>query len=167
MNKQPTTRLYAVFGEVSEVRLALVRLATNNADTNNLEIRSMIPLGEDVVPADTELRSKVPLLAVLGGVLGGFGAYFLGTHAPPIGSLSAVSGPPVAIFIFEGVALGAILSSVAAVFAECRMPRLRWKPDPFDDQIAAGRIVVAVDSTEDATHDWAAGALATEVRRQG
>ena len=71
MNKQPTTRLYAVFGEASEVRLALVRLATNNADTNNLEIRSMIPLGEDVVPADTELRSKVPLLAILGGVLGG------------------------------------------------------------------------------------------------
>ena len=164
MTKQRATRLYAVFEELPQVRRALKHLGTDNAEPNNLEIRSMIPLSEDLMPNATELRSRVPLLAILGGVLGGFGAYFLGTHVPTIGSQAAVSGPPVAVFIFEGAALGAVLFSVATVLAECDMPRLRWKPDPFDHHIAAGRIVVAVDTTEDAINDWAADAMATQVR---
>ena len=162
MIKQQATRLYAVFDELPQVRRALKHLGTDNAKPNNLEIRSMIPLGEDLMLSATGLRSRVPLLAILGGVLGGFGAYFLGTHVPAIGSQAAVSGPPVAVFIFEGVALGAVLFSVATVLVECDMPRLRWKSDPFDHHIAAGRIVVAVDTTEDAINDWAADAMATE-----
>ena len=161
--KQQATRLYAVFDELPQVRRALKHFGADNAEPNNLEIRSMIPLGEDLLPNATKLRSRVPLLAILGGVLGGFGAYFLGTHAPTIGSQATVSGPPVAIFIFEGGALGAVLLCVATVLAECSMPRLRWKPDPFDHHVAAGRIVVSVDTTEDAINDWAAGAMATEV----
>ena len=161
--KQQETRLYAVFEELPQLRRALKQLGTDNAQPNNLEIRSMIPLSENLLPNATKLRSRVPLLAILGGVLGGFGAYFLGTHVPTIGSQATVSGPPVAIFIFEGGALGAILFSVATVLAECSMPSLRWKPDPFDHHIAAGRIVVSVDTNEDAINDWTAGAMATEV----
>ena len=161
--KQQATRLYAVFEELPQVRRALKHLGTDNAEPNNLEIRSMIPLSENLMPDATELRSRVPLLAILGGILGGFGAYFLGTHAPTIGSQATMSGPPVAIFIFEGAALGAVLFSFATVLTECSMPRLRWKPDPFDHHIAAGRIVVSVDTTEDAINDWAADAMATEV----
>ena len=101
MTKQQATRLYAVFEELPQVRRALEHLGTDNAEPNNLEIRSMIPLGEDLMPNATGLRSRVPLLAVLGGVLGGFGAYFLGTHVPPIGSQATMSGPPIAVFILR------------------------------------------------------------------
>jgi len=91
--KQQATRLYAVFDELPQVRRALKHFGADNAEANNLEIRSMIPLSENLLPNATKLRSRVPLLAILGGVLGGFGAYFLGTHVPTIGSQATVSGP--------------------------------------------------------------------------
>ncbi len=166
MNKQQPTRRYAVFDAVPEVRRALDRLAADGVAANDIEVRSMIPLGEDVVPAGAELRSRVPLLAILGGVLGGSGGYFLATLQPAIGGLAAVSGPPIAVIAFEGMAVGAILFCVATVLAECGLPRLRWKPGPFDHHVAAGNIVVAVDCDDEATSDWTSAALATEVRRR-
>ncbi len=149
-----------------EVGRALEVLAADGVAADDIEIRSMIPLGEDIVPAGTELRSRVPLLAILGGVIGGSGGYFLATLPPAIGGLAAVSGPPIAVIVFEGTAVGAILFCVAAVLAECGLPRLRWKPGPFDHHVAAGYIVVAVDCADDATSDWTSAALATEVRRR-
>ena len=70
------------------------------------------------------------------------------------------------MIVFEGTAVGAILFCVATVLAECGLPRLRWRPGPFDDLIAAGNIVVAVDGADDAPTDWTSAALATEVRRR-
>jgi len=167
LSERQLIRRYAVFDTLPNVRRALERLAADGVAAGDIEIRSMIPLGEDLVPAGIKLRSRVPLLAILGGVFGGSVGYYLATLPPAIGGLAAVSGPPIAVITFEGAAVGAILLCVATVLFECGLPRLRWSPGPFDHHVAAGNIVVAVavDGDENTTSDWASAALATELRR--
>lgn len=76
--------------------------------------------------------------------------------------------PTAGVITFEGLALGAILCTVATVFFECRLPRLGGmlggESGPLDQLLAAGSIIVAAKSGEGASHAWAAKATATEVQ---
>ena len=64
--------LHAVFTSPAGARDALARLAADGVAAGDIEVRSSIPLDHDVRPPGAEVRSRVPYMAILGGVIGGF-----------------------------------------------------------------------------------------------
>ena len=165
-------RLHAVFASGSDVREALERLADDGITAEEVEVRSSIPLDEDIRPSGQVLRSRIPLLAVLGGVAGGVAAFMLAAFTAraypiPTGGMPIVPLMPTGIIAFEGIGVGSILFTVAGVLFECGLPRLRWRPGPFDQDLAAGKIVVAAKCADEASQEWASKALATEMQERG
>lgn len=157
------TVTHAVFETGAQLREALRRLAQGGVAASDIEVRSSIPLdAHSIEPSGQRPRSLVPLMAVLGGALGSIAAYLLvalTSRAYPLvtGGMPIVPLMSTAIIVFEGAAIGCILLTVASVLLECRLPRLKWTPGPFDAGIAAGQIVVAVRGRPDA--EWRAEAL--------
>ena len=159
--------LHAAFDSASDARDALEQLAEAGVTASEIEVRSSIPLVHEVCPVGLEVHSRVPLMAVVGGVLGGTAAFLLTSltsqaYPLPTGGMPIVPLPTAGIITFEGLALGAILCTVATVFYECRLPRLGGGPGPLDQHLAAGSIIVAVKSTDGASEAWAEKASATE-----
>ena len=158
------TVTHAVFTTGAQVREALTLLAQSGVEAADIEVRSSVPLDEhDVEPAGRAPRSRVPLMAMLGGVLGGVAAYLLvalTSRAYPLvtGGMPIVPLMSTAIIVFEVAAMGCILLTVATVLFECGLPRLAWHAGPFDAELAAGKIVVAVRGQ--AGREWTAGAVA-------
>ncbi len=176
------TWLHAAFDSTSDVQDALEQLAEAGVTASEIEVRSSIPLPHDVCPVGLEVRSRVPLMAVLGGMLGGSAAFLLTSFTShdyplPTGGMPIVPLPTAGVITFEGLALGAILCTVATVFYECRLPRLDGmlgggglggrlggQPGPLDQHLAAGSIIVTAMSREGASEAWAAKATAIEVQ---
>ncbi len=165
--------LHAAFDSPSDAKHALEQLAEAGVPAGDIEVRSSIPLPHDVRPVGLEVRSRVPLMAVLGGMLGGSAAFLLTSFTSrdyplPTGGMPIVPLPTAGVITFEGLALGAILCAVGTVFFECRLPRLGGMlgghPGPLDQLLAAGSIIVAAKSDEGASAAWAAKATATEVQ---
>ena len=165
--------LHAAFDSTSDAKDALEQLANAGVTASEIEVRSSIPLPHDVSPVGLEVRSRVPLMAVLGGMLGGSAAFLLTSFTSrdyplPTGGMPIVPLPTAGVITFEGLALGAILCAVATVFFECRLPRLGGmfggRPGPLDQHLAAGSIIVAAKSSEGASAAWATKATATEVQ---
>ena len=162
------SRLHAVFERQSDVRGALQRLSEAGIAPADIEVRSSIPLAHDIVPGGAKLTSRVTLFAPLGALVGGTAGVLLASlTAPaanlPTGGMPIVSLPPYAVITFEGLALGAILFTVATVFYECRLPGLGYRTGPLDEHIAAGSIVVAAVADEGSSAEWASAAIATEL----
>ena len=152
----------AVFETDQMVRQALERLSGAGVGPDQIEVRSSIPLPHDVLPAGTRLHSRVPLMAILGGVLGGTGAFLLTSltslaYPLPTGGMSIVALPPAGIITFEGTAIGAILFTVATVVFECGLGKPGPLPDETDAEVAAGKVVVAVRSDATVPADWPRG----------
>ena len=161
--------LHAVFTSPSDVREALARLATAGVAASDIEVRSSIPLDHDLHPTGLEIRSRVPYMAMLGGVVGAAAAYMLisfTSHAYPLptGGMPIVPIPTSAVIMFEGLAIGAMLCTVATVLYECRLPRFGARDGLLDQHLAAGSIIVVVRSTGTTPQEWASRALVTEVQ---
>ena len=161
--------LHAVFTSPSDVRRALGQLAESGIAASDIEVRSSIPLEHDLRPAGLELRTRVHYMAVLGGLLGGTAAFLLTSltsraYPLPTGGMPIVPPLTSAVITFEGVAIGALLCTVATVLYECRLPRLRTRPGPLDQHLAGGSIILVVRSSDVASQEWASNALATEVQ---
>ena len=162
------SRLHALFDNPAQARAALERLAADSTSADAIEIRSSVPLGHDVVPGADKFRSRAPLFAVLGGLAGGACTIALSlvaarSYEMAAGGMPTIAVPPLMIVTFEGTALGAILFTVATVLIECGLPRLFWSPDPFDEQLAEGKIVITVRGAADASREWVSAALASAV----
>ena len=158
---------HAVFSSAADARDALERLAEAGIGVGDIEVRSSIPLEHDVRPAGLELRTRVPGMGVLGGLLGGTAMFLLNRLASlayplPTGGMALVPLPPSAVVTFEGIALGAILFTVGTVLYECRLPGLRKARGPLDEHLAAGGIIIAVRSSEVPSGEWAARAAVTK-----
>ncbi len=156
---------HAAFAKPSDAQDALERLAEAGVAASEIEVRSSIPLGHEVCPVGLQVHSRVPLMAVLGGLMGGTIAILLVTltsraYPLPTGGMPIVPLPTAGVITFEGLALGAILCTVATVFFECRLPRLGVPAGPFDRMLADGSIVIAVRSDR-VPSQWAAKATAT------
>ena len=161
--------LHAVFTSPSDVREALARLAAAGVAASDIEVRSSIPLDPDLHPIGLEVRSRVPYMAMLGGVVGAAAAYVLisftsQAYPLPTGGMPIVPIPTSAVIMFEGLAIGAMLCTVATVLYECRLPRFGARDGLLDQHLAAGSIIVVVRSTGSTTHEWASKALVTEVQ---
>ena len=163
------TWLHAVFRSPSDAQDALERLAEDGVAASEIEVRSSIPLVHEVCPVGLEVHSRVPLMAVAGGLLGGTAAFLLVSltslaYPLPTGGMPIVPLPTAGVITFEGIALGAILCTVATVFYECRLPRLGGRAGPLDQHLATGGIIVAAKSGDGASTVWAAKATATASR---
>lgn len=160
------TRMHAVFGSPYDVRAALERLESDGFTRADIEIRSSAPLDHDVFPESHSVHSRMPLMATLGAFLGGT-AFFLmvkltsEAYPLPTGGMPLVPLPPAGVITFEGVAIGAILCTVGTVLYECGLPGLRKKAGPLDHRLADDHVLVSVKCDEQASTEWAAGALET------
>ncbi len=98
--------------------------------------------------------------------MGGTGSYLLASLSLrawdlPTGGMPELPLPPMAVMTFEGLAIGAILFTVATVLWECRLPKLRHRVGPLDRHLAEGRILLSVRLEDSVSGEWAAGAVAT------
>ncbi|HIF57707.1 MAG: quinol:electron acceptor oxidoreductase subunit ActD [bacterium] len=169
MQRNEKTWLHAVFESPIDAQGALQKLTEYGFDSNDIEVRSSIPL-EGLYPPDLHVRSHVPLMAVLGGIVGGICAFMLTSltsQAYPMetGGMPIVPLPTTGVITFEGIAIGAILTTVATVLYECGLPFFRMKSGPLDHYLAEGQIVIAAFMRADEYSDWTSKAVAT--KRQG
>ena len=146
--------IHAVFENQEGLVHSLDRLAELGLDSSHLEVRSVVPLEKDSSLPGTGVRSRVPLATITGGLLGGLTAFLiasLSAKAYPLvtGGMPIVAIPPVGIITYEGIALGAILATVAAVLLEGRLLRSSPKPGPFDHHLAEGKILLSISCQPD------------------
>ena len=82
--------------------------------------------------------------------------------ALPTGGMPLVALPPAGVITFEGVAIGAIIFTVATVLYECGLPG-RWGTGtgPLDHHLADDHVLVTVKCEEGASMAWAEKALET------
>lgn len=157
---------YAVFTTSSAAKTALDRLTDAGVTATDVEVRSSVPI-HGIAPGGRAPKTRVPTMAILGGIVGGVGAFLLASltaldYPLPTGGMPIVALPPSGIITFEGTAIGAILCTVATVFYEGELFRFR-KAGPLDEHIAAGNIVVSVRSAAaPALQEWAVGAIVTQ-----
>jgi hypothetical protein len=161
------SRVHAAFLSPYDVREALERLEEDGIEAADVEIRSSAPLDHDVFPERHGVHSRMPWMALTGAVLGGTGLFSLvawsSTHYPlPTGGMPLVALPPTGVITFEGVAIGAIIFTVATVLYECGLPGL-WSSGtgPLDYHLADDHVLVTVECDEGASMEWAAKALET------
>jgi hypothetical protein len=160
-------RIHAAFVSPYDVRDALDRLEQDGVATRDVEIRSSAPLDHDVFPESHAVHSRTPWMALAGAIVGGTGLFSLvawssSVYPLPTGGMPIVALPPAGIITFEGVAIGAILCTVATVFYECGLPGL-WSAGtgPLDHHLADDHVLVSVRCDESASTEWAAKALET------
>jgi len=158
-------RLHAAFATSSDARAALNRLGQDGVAPGDIEIRSSVPLEHDVVPVGGKIRSRLPWTTVVGGLAGGTAFFLLvkltsEAYPLPTGGMPIVPGPTTGVITFEGVAIGAILTTVATMLFECRLPAF-GKAGPLDHHIADDHVLVTVTCDEGASTAWTAKAIET------
>lgn len=162
-----STRTHAAFVSPYDVREALDRLEQDGIATDAVEIRSSTPLDHDVFPERHAVHSRMPWMALTGAVLGGTAllslvAYSSSVYPLPTGGMPIVPIPSTGVVTFEGVAIGAILFTVATVLYECGLPG-SWSSGtgPLDYHLADDHVLVTVECEDGASMEWAAKALET------
>ena len=108
----------------------------------------------------------IPWTSLAGAVLGGVAFFMMvkltsEAYPLPTGGQPIVALPPAGVITFEGVAIGAVLTTVATVLLECGLPAFRRKPGPLDHHIALDHVLVSVKQDEGASTAWAATAIET------
>jgi hypothetical protein len=159
-------RLHAAFRSSAEARVALNRLAQDGVAARDIEVRSSVPLEHDLAPVGVTIKSRVPWHALAGGLLGGTAFFSLvkftsEAYPLPTGGMPIVALPTAGVITFEGVAIGAIIATVATVLYEARLPGLAG-PGPLDHHIALDHVLVSVKCDEGTSTAWTATALETE-----
>jgi hypothetical protein len=157
-------RLHAVFESPYEVRDALARLAQDGVKARDIEIRSSAPLDHDVFPDGAGVHSRMPWMAMLGALLGGTAFFLLvkltsEAYPLPTGGMPIVALPPAGVITFEGVAIGAIICTVATVLYESGLPGFGTVAGPLDHHLADDHVLVTVRCDEGASTAWTSGAL--------
>ncbi len=140
-------RVHTLFASTEDLAGELERLGRRGVAPGDIEVRSSVPL-HGVPPVGRRVRSWVPWMAVAGGLAGGAAAFLLSSlsslaYPLPTGGMPLVPLPPYGVITFEGVAIGAILCTVATVLVECGLLR-PGAPEPFDAELAAGGLVLSV-----------------------
>jgi hypothetical protein len=123
----------SLFGLLAEFRTAEVLIAAASrarvAGYQRIDAYSPFPL-EGLVEATGGFKDRVPLITLIGGILGGTGGYFLQWYAAVIDYPINIGGRPLnswPSFIpatFELTVLGAALFAVFGTLAMNRLPKL-------------------------------------------
>jgi hypothetical protein len=162
----PDGRLHAAFVRSADARAALDRLGQDGIAPENIEVRSSVPLESDVIPAGATIKSRIPWTSLGGALLGGTAFFMMvkltsEAYPLPTGGQPIVALPPAGVITFEGVAIGAVVATVATVLFECGLPGWLEKPGPLDHHLALDHVLVSVRCDEGASTAWAAQAIET------
>ncbi len=116
--------------------------------------------------AQGERATAMPWLAVLGGVVGGFGGFMLAWYtqtAYPLvtGGMPIVSAWPTGIVTYELTMMGAILATLITLLVGSRLPD--WRSELYDPEVSHGKVLIGVlDPSDEARAD-----LEDRLRRAG
>ena len=148
-NPNGTQRLTAALPGESALRVALDLISREAPGCRVVELRSSVPLSEDLAAAVESRRSRAPLWGVSGGAAGGALGWLLAVFtakAFPLvtGHMPIVAGPPTGIVVYEGIALGAVLATTLCVLLEGGLGRRRGAA-PEDGVLAAGAIALTLE----------------------
>lgn len=123
-------RIRVVLPDEESLRAAISRLEQAALPARVIEVRSSVPLSEDLAQLVPTRRSRAPFWGIGGGIAGGVAGWLLAlftAKAYPImtGHMPIVAAPTSGIVIYEGIALGAVLATTFCVLREGGLPRWR------------------------------------------
>lgn len=142
--------IYGLFSNSDSARRALAVLRAESSQLHispeAITVISCEPFEEDGVGWQKQ-RTRMPWLAVFGGLVGGTGGYALAaftqrTYPLPTGGMPIVALWPTGIVMYELTMLGAILATVVTFLVTARLPRYRNRL--YDPEVSHGKILVGV-----------------------
>jgi hypothetical protein len=142
-------RQRVVLPDEGALRSELARLEREAPGARVVDLRSTVPLPEDLAELAPTRRSRAPLWGIAGGAAGGLVGLFLAVFtakAYPLvtGHMPIVAAPTTGIVVYEGIAMGAVLATTVCVIIEGGLARRR-RPAPADEALAAGAIELTVE----------------------
>lgn len=150
-------RMNALYGVFSDADSALRAASALRATSSELQIRpesitviSAEPIEEEITAAG-ERHTRMPWIAVAGGICGGTAGYALAaftqrTYPLPTGGMPIVALWPTGIVIYELTMLGAILATIITFLITAHLPRYRNRI--YDPEVSHGKILVALTNTD-------------------
>jgi len=144
--------VYAVFNNPYQAERAVSQLVSNGFDRQLVAVRSSEPFLDRRLPVSAdEEKTRIPLFALLGGVVGAIAGFSLAAATftwmnLPTGGMSIVPLGPTGIITFEVTALGAIFGTLLTLFSEAELiRRTREDLDPkLAEAVADGRVLICV-----------------------
>lgn len=143
-------KIRAIFNSHDEAIAALAELERAGVPHSQITLLS----SEPVHAGAGEEKTRIGLFAIAGGVAGAIVAGTLTVVTSRsvgliTGGMPVVSPWPFGIILFELAMLGAILGALGRMMYEARLLRRNSFSD-YDEAIADGRVVLAVDDADDA-----------------
>ncbi|HEY7912678.1 MAG TPA: quinol:electron acceptor oxidoreductase subunit ActD [Blastocatellia bacterium] len=138
----------ALFDTRDDAREAIRRLAAGDVPRHAIEVLSAEPLMLEETGEVSTTKSRIPLYAILGSLLGAATAITLTTFTSQsvglvTGGMPIIAPWPFGIIVFELTALGAMLGTLCRMIYEARLGRA-VPPGDYGRHVADGRIVVVV-----------------------
>lgn len=142
----PGSALYTLCSDPAAAQRTVDALLSVGVKTENITVISSEPF-DGFAFARHEKATLMPWLTVLGAILGGAGGFLLVSQTQmsyPIvtGGMAIVTPWSDGIITYELTMLGAILTTLLILILTA--PLLRWKQEPYDRQVADGKILVGV-----------------------
>lgn len=146
--------LYGIFADADSAIEAASALRTSSPELHikpeSIKVISAEPIEEEITAAG-EGHTRMPWIAVAGGICGGTAGYTLAaftqrTYPLPTGGMPIVALWPTGIVIYELTMLGAILATIITFLITARLPRYRNRI--YDPAVSHGKILVGLVSTD-------------------
>jgi hypothetical protein len=146
-----TAILYTMCPDAAAAQQAVDALLSAGAHREDIVVISSEPF-DHYEFGHHEKSTLMPWLVVLGGVLGGVVGFLLvalTTRSYPIvtGGMPVTPGWITGIITYELTMLGAILTTLLVLLLTA--PLFRWKQDPYDAQVADGKVLVGINPQGD------------------
>ena len=140
----------AIFNSHDESVAALAELERAGVPHSQITLLSSEPVHVET----SEQKTRIGLFAIAGGLIGAGLAITLTVWTSQsvglvTGGMPIVSPWPFGIIVFELTALGAILGTLGRMIYEARLLRRNSFADDYDEAIADGRVVLAIDDVDD------------------
>jgi hypothetical protein len=147
--------VFRVFNTPEEAVAAANKLRHQGVPGDAITIMSSEPIHIEASESEKESKSRIGLFAIAGGVMGAAGAILLTVSTSRsvdlvTGGMAIVSPWPFGIIAFELTALGAILATLGRMIYEARLLRRGATAGNYGEEVASGRVVLAVDYGDDA-----------------
>jgi hypothetical protein len=146
-----TASLYTVCPNAAAAQQAVDALLSAGARSEDITVISSEPF-DHYEFGRREKSTLMPWVVILGAILGGVAGFllvFLTTKSYPIvtGGMPITPGWITGIITYELTMLAAILTTLLVLLMTA--PLFRWKQDPYDVQVADGRVLVGISPPED------------------